>query len=177
MGSPACSTCRSGSTTPYCPSLRRADATTFAQAELRLLVHLDLGDQPAPRRIPPGELDAGRLADHTAPSVAADQVARPKRLAAGQLDVDAGAVLREARHLAFADDGYSQLADPGGQDALEVALRQREPVVVAGGKVTDVQRDPGERLDLHRLPLREEPIGNTTLIEHLDGARVQAAGA
>ena len=48
---------------------------------------------------------------------------------------------------------------------------------MAGGEVADVQRDPGERLDLHRLPLREEPIGDAALIEHLDGARVQTAGA
>jgi len=48
---------------------------------------------------------------------------------------------------------------------------------VAGGEVADVQRDPGERLDLHRLPLREEPIGDAALIEHLDRARVQTAGA
>jgi hypothetical protein len=40
-----------------------------------------------------------------------------------------------------------QLADPGGQYALEVAQQQREPVVVASGEVADVQRDPGERLD------------------------------
>jgi len=30
---------------------------------------------------------------------------------------------------------------------------------------------------LHRLPLREEPIGDAALIELLDGARVQTAGA
>ena len=111
-----------------------------------------------------------------ASSVAPDEVVRPERLAVGQLDVDAGVVLREARHLASASDRHPQLADPGGQDALEVALPQREPVVVAGGEVADVQRDPGERLDLHRLPLREEPIGDAALIEHLDGARVQTAG-
>ena len=55
--------------------------------------------------------------------------------------------------------------------------QQREPVVVAGGEVADVQRDPGEACDLHRLPLGEEPVGDAALIEHLDGARVQTAGA
>ena len=35
----------------------------------------------------------------------------------------------------------------------------------------------GERGDLRHLPLREEPVGDPTLIEHLDGARVQTAGA
>jgi hypothetical protein len=55
-------------------------------------------------------------------------------------------------------------------------LPQREPVVVAGGEVADVQPDPGESLDLHGLPLGEEPAGDTALIEHLDGPCVQAAG-
>ena len=48
---------------------------------------------------------------------------------------------------------------------------------MAGGEVADVQRDPGERLDLHRLPLVQEPISDAALVEHLDGARVQTAGA
>ncbi len=47
-----------------------------ADAQLRLLGHLDLGDQAARRRIPPGELDAGCLADHAASSVATDEVLR-----------------------------------------------------------------------------------------------------
>jgi hypothetical protein len=49
------------------------------------------------------------------------------------------------------------------------------PLVIPGGKVADVQGDPGEALDLHRFPLREEPISDATLIEHLDRARVQTA--
>ena len=67
-----------------------------ADAERRLLAHLGLGDQVAPRRIPPGELDAGCLTDDTASSVAADEILRPQRLAVGQLDVDAAVILREA---------------------------------------------------------------------------------
>ena len=58
-----------------------------------------------------------------------------------------------------------------------MALPQREPVVVAGGEVADVQWDAGEALDLPGLSLREEPADDAALIEHLDGARVQAAGA
>ena len=54
---------------------------------------------------------------------------------------------------------------------------QPEPVVVPGGEVTDVQRDAAEARDLRHLPLREEPIGNSALIEDLDGARVQTACA
>jgi hypothetical protein len=39
-----------------------------------------------------------------APFVAPDEVVRPQRLTVGQLDIDAGVVLREARHLTFAND-------------------------------------------------------------------------
>ena len=52
-----------------------------------------------------------------------------------------------------------------------------EPVVVPGREVADVQRDAGEARDLRDLSLREEPIGDAALVEHLDGARVQTAGA
>jgi hypothetical protein len=109
-----------------------------AEAPLRLLGHLDLGDQAARCRIPPGELDAGGLPDQTASSVAPDEIFRPQRLAVGDLDVDAGVVLRETRHLTPAIDRHPQLADPAGQYALDVVLPQPEPVVVAGGKVADV---------------------------------------
>ena len=143
---------------------------SLAKAPFRLLGHLDLGDQPARRRIPPGELDAGGLADQAASAVAPDEILRPQRLAVGELDVDAGVVLRETRHLTSAIDRHRQLADPAGQDALDVVLPQREPVVVPGGKVADVQRDPGEARDLRHLSLREEPIGDSALIEDLDGA-------
>ena len=182
MGSPAWSTCSSSKTTRYGPAARHevdgTDAATLAaDAELRLLVHLDLGDQPARRRIPAGELDAGRLPDHAASSVAPDEVARPEGPAVGQLDVDAGVVLREAHHLTFAKDRHGQLTDPAREDPLEVALPQRKSVVVAGGEVADVQRDPCERLDLHRLPFCEEPIGDAALIEHLDAAGVKTPGS
>ena len=123
-----------------------------ADAQFRLLGHLDLGDQAARRRIPPGELDAGCLADQAASSVAPDEILRPQRLAVGQLDVDAGVVLREARHLTSAVDRHRQLADPAGQDALDVVLPQPEPVGVPGGEVADVQRGPGE------LPRPEPPV-------------------
>ena len=63
-----------------------------------------------------------------------------------------------------------QLADPAGEDALDVLLPQPEPVGMSGGKVADVQRDRGEPRDLRHLPLREEPIGDAALIEDLDGA-------
>jgi hypothetical protein len=83
--------------------------------------------------------------------------------------MNAGLVLREARHFPFAMDGHRQLADPAGQDTLDVVLPQPEHVVVPGGKVADVQRDV-EMHDLMHLSLRDEPVGDSTLIEHLDGA-------
>jgi hypothetical protein len=123
-----------------------------AEAPLRLLGHLDLGDQAARCRIPPGELDAGCSTDQATSSVAPDEIFRPQRLSVGDLDVDAGVVLRNTRHLTSAIDRHPQLADPAGQYALDVVLPQPEPVVVPGGKVADVQGDPGEPRDLSHLP-------------------------
>ena len=48
------------------------------------------------------------------------------------VDVDAAVVLREARHLALAQDRHRQLADPAGHDALEVALQQARARSCAG---------------------------------------------
>ncbi len=136
---------------------------------LRLRGHLDFGDQPARRRIPPGELDAGCLANQAAAAIAPNEVLRPQRLTVGQFDVDAGVVLCETRRLASAIDRYRQLTDPVGQDALDVVLPQPEHVVVPSGKVVDVQRDVKVH-DLMHLSLRDEPLGDPALIEHFDGA-------
>jgi len=46
-------------------------------APFRLLGHLDLGDQTAGCRIPPGELEAGCFPDQTASFVAPDEIFRP----------------------------------------------------------------------------------------------------
>jgi len=72
-------------------------------------------------------------------------------------------------------DRRRQLAHPASQDALDVVLPQREPVVVPRRKVADVQRNPGEPGNLSHLPLRKEPIGDATLIENLGRACVQTA--
>jgi hypothetical protein len=93
-------------------------------AQFRLLGHFRLGNQAAGCRIPPGELDAGCLADHTAPAVAADEIVRPQRPAVGQLDIDAAVVLRETGHLARAIHRHRQFPDPAGQDAFDVVLPQ-----------------------------------------------------
>jgi hypothetical protein len=95
----------------------------------------------------------------------------------GQLDIHAGIVLRETGHLTAVADRHPQLTDPAGQDALDMVLPQPESVIVPGGKVADAQRGPGELRDLCHLSLREEPIGDSALIEDLDGARVQTACA
>ena len=95
---------------------------------------------------------------------------RPEGLAVGQLDVDAGVVLRETYHLTYPMDRHLQLADPVGQNALDMVLPQPEPVIVPGGKVADVQRDCVEAHDLGHLSLRQEPIGDSALIKDLDGA-------
>ena len=172
------------------PVLELADGVdapvTEADSQRRLAGHLTLGDQIADRRIPAREGDPGFLADQAATAVASDEVPRPQHTAVGrrrgapaggELDVDAGIVLREARHLAFAIDRYRQLGDPGGEDALDLVLPEREPVVVASRKVADVERRHPEARDLQDLPLREEALRDSTLIEHLDGACMQTAGA
>ena len=120
---------------------------------LRLLGHLDLGDEAARRRVPAGELDARRLADQAAPAVAPDEILRPqrsRRRPAGRR--------RRCRPASkpvtsrAVEDGHAELGDPAGQDALDVLLPQREPVVVAGREVADVQAGAGEPRDLRDCP-------------------------
>jgi hypothetical protein len=112
----------------------RTDATTLgAHAELWRLGHLDLGDQPAGCRIPSGELDAGRLSDQTAPAVAPDEVVRrydwPSDSATSTpVSPCANPVTSRLRWI-----GTASSPTQPGQDALDVVLPQREPVVVPGG--------------------------------------------
>src|SRR5262249_19737148 len=47
-----------------------------AESPFRLVGALDLGNQPAHRRIPSGKLDPGCFADQTASSIAADEILR-----------------------------------------------------------------------------------------------------
>ena len=47
-------------------------------------------------------------------------------------------------------------------------LPQSEQVVVPGGKVADIQRDHVEAEGWMLLSLRDEPIGDATLIEDFD---------
>ena len=124
----------------------------------------------------PEELDAGGPADDAASSVASDEVLRPQRLAVGQLDVDAGFVLREARHLRSVIDLDRQLGDPGSHDPLDLVLPDPERVRMTRREVAHVQHGRGDHRGLRDLTLREEPIGDSALIEQLDRARVKTAG-
>ncbi len=148
-----------------------------ADALRRLLGHLHLGDQGAPGRIPAGELDAGRLADRAAAAVGRHQVRRAHRGAVGQLQVDAVGVLGEPADLVPAVDRHAELRDPPGQDPLDLALVQGQRVRMPGREVADVHRHVREGRRRNRLPLREEAVGDASLVEDLDGAGVEATGA
>jgi hypothetical protein len=143
---------------------------TAVDAPFGCLGHLDLSDQVAGRRIRSRERDARGLADETASAIAPDEILRPQRPAVAERDIDAGVVLCEAVHLDAVEDGHSQFADPASEDALDVVLPQPEPVIVPGGEVADVQDGPGEPRDLSHLSLREEPLGDSALIEDFDRA-------
>ena len=147
-----------------------------ASAQLRLLGHLDLGDQIAPRRIPSGELDAGCSTDDAASSVAPDEILRAQRLAIGQRDINADVVLREAGRLTCVVDSHRELGDPGGHDPLDLVLPDPQRIGMARWEVAHVQHGRGQHRGLSRLTLREKAIGDPALIEHLDRARVKAAG-
>src|SRR5205823_14272239 len=118
----------------------------------------------------------GRLADQAASSVAPDEILRPQRSVVRQLDIDAGVVRRETHHLAATKDRNPELTDPVRQEGLELALPEREHVVVAGGEVGDVQGGPGETHGRMLLTRREESFRDAALIEHLDGAGVKTPG-
>jgi len=145
-------------------------AIVVADAKFRLLRHFDLGYQVAPGRIPSGELDAGRFTDEAASSVAPDEIPRSQRPVVGQLDVDAGVVLCEARHLASVKDPDRQLGDPGGHDPLDLVLPDPERIRMTRREVAHVQDGRGQHRGLGHLALGEEAIGDPTLIQQLDRA-------
>ena len=147
-----------------------------ADAQFGLLGHLDLGDQVAPGRIPSREVDAGCSTHDASSAVAPDEISRPQRRGVGQLDVDAGVILREARHLAAVIDPHRQLGDPVGHDPLDPVLPDPERVRMTCREVADVQHGPGEHRDLSHLAFREEAISDAALVQYLDRARVKAAG-
>ena len=60
-----------------------------------------------------------------------------------QLDVDAGVVLREARHLTSVIDPHRQLGDPGGHDPLDLVLPDPERIRMTRREVAHVQHGRG----------------------------------
>ncbi len=147
--------------------------------ELGLNAHLDLGEQRARRRVPTGEVDAGGLADEdcgrrrSRPGTGLATVAP-----AGQLDIDAGVVLSEAgdARVSYWIGTRSSATQPARMP-LDVALPQPEAIRVTGREIADVQPDHAEARDLGDLPLGEEAVGDAALVEDLDGACLEAAGA
>jgi hypothetical protein len=79
-------------------------------------------------------------------------------------------VLHESRDFASVEDRHAELGDPPGEDALDVFLPEREPVVVPGGKVADVEAGGGEAGDLRGLSRNEEPVRDAPLVQDFDGA-------
>src|SRR5262245_41028103 len=85
---------------------RRADAAALRSgADLRLVGHLGLRDDPAGRRVYTGEIDARAPADRAPASVAAGEIAGSQRGPLGELDIDSRVVLLEADNLTTAQDG------------------------------------------------------------------------
>ena len=60
--------------------------------------------------------------DHAASSVAPDEILRAEGPDVGQVGVDAGVVLREARDLTSVPDPLPQFRDSGGHDPLDLVL-------------------------------------------------------
>src|SRR5688572_33065981 len=116
-----------------------------------LLRHLHFGEDVARRRIPTREVDARGLANGAASTVAPDEILRAQRLAVSECDVDTSVVLHESGDFVAVEDWHLELSDPAGKDALDVFLPQPQPVVVAGGEVTDVQARDSEARDLRGL--------------------------
>ena len=123
-------------------------------ARFRLLGHLDLGEQALVVASQPGNSMPAALRTRLRPPSHPTRYCALSDWPSDSVDVDAGVVLREAGHFASAVERHRQLADPAGEDALDVLLPEREPVVVPGGKVADVQAGGAEPRDLSHLPLR-----------------------
>ncbi|MHC2215389.1 hypothetical protein ACVIGV_000777 [Rhizobium leguminosarum] len=145
-------------------------------AQWRLLFHLHLGENVAGRRIPSFKRNAGSLANQTAASIATDEIACPELGTIREFNGDAGIVLRETRYLKAAIDRHRQFPDPAGQNALDMLLPQRQPIIVPGRKIADIQTRDREARDLGYLPFREEPVDDAPLIENLERPRTQTAG-
>lgn len=81
-----------------------------------------------------------------------------------------------AKPVTAAIDRHRQLLDPAGQNALDMLLPQRQPVIVPGRKIADIQTRDRKSGNLGYLPFGKEPVDDPTLIEKLERARTQTAG-
>ena len=100
---------RLGQHDPGRPTIRLADSVDaeriLVKTPLRLLGRPDFGDQPAHRRIPSREFDAGYFTNQAAAAIAPDEILRPQRLTVGQRNVDTSVVLHETTHFTSAIEG------------------------------------------------------------------------
>ena len=121
------------STGPMPPPSRRMPISGSSSISTSAIIQLVDGVQP-------GEVDAGGLADQAAPAVAADEVRRPerrrRRTARRRRRRRPGAKPTTSRSRRI---GTPSSSTQSARMRLEVALPQREHVVVAGREVADVQ--------------------------------------
>src|SRR5262249_17775561 len=131
----------------------------------------------ARRRLKARKIDASGFADDASPAVAADEIFCTQRSAVGERDVDVRLALRKSGHRAAAIDRHLELAHPLAKQALDLALPEAEAVGMARGEIADVEFCRGVAIDLRDLSGAQETLGLAALIEHLDGAGVETAGA
>jgi hypothetical protein len=152
----------------------------FVVEETRLgrIAHLALGDHPARRRSFADEVDTRVFAYDAASAVAADEVTRSDRLAVRNRDLNTVVGLGESSHLGTAKDRRAELADnPVGQHRFESSLWEREHVAVPRREVADVEERAAEAVHrVHRARL-DEAVDHTALVEDLERAGQETAGA
>ena len=112
------------------------------------------------------------------PAIAPDEIVRPQRPAIAERDVDAGLVLHEARHLDAAIDRHLELLDPAARGCARYASATARACRDGGSESALMSNTtPANPGRLHLLPFGKEAVGDAALVEDLDGARMEAAGA
>jgi hypothetical protein len=161
------------------PQLALADFGHHGGHALRRRRHLHLAQQGVHPGGFAGEADTEQLAYRAAAAVAADEETRPQLRAVGQLGGHPVRVLAQPGHRAPAADGGAEPGGVLGQQAFGDGLRDAEGVRVrAVQPVRHRLTDGGEEAADRVLPaVSEEPLQQTSLVHHLDAARVQAERA
>jgi hypothetical protein len=152
-------------------------AFTAAEPPRGLLCRLGLGDQVTGRRIPAREVDGRLLADQAAAAVASNEILTAQDPAVGQLDAHPTVVLSKIRDADSTINRHRELGSPVRQYSLDLLLPDPEEVAVPTGQVADVKKDVRKRRDPMHLALRKEAFRDSTLVEQLDRARVEATRA